>query len=155
MFAGINNNFFWQPSVFSSWKPMGAEVVILGLPPWAIRNFARVYSSLLARKGWQHYSCWEPSVVKGQGWGRVDKRAQRSLTRVWSRRESLSLIPQIKMWDVSRNSKGSFRATSHQFLPSKTPSILPSITTIIYICFWTWYRWIHIVYTLLYVTFHL
>lgn len=117
------------------------------------RNFARVYSSLLAREGWQHHLCWEPSVVKGQAWGQVDKRAQKSLTRVWSRREPLSLIPQIKIWDVSSNSKGSFRATSHQFLPSKTPSILPSIIIIIFICFWTWYRWIHIVYTLLYVTF--
>ena len=132
--AGINSNFFWQPSVSLSWKPMGAEVVILGLRPWAIRNFARVYSSLLARESWQHYLCWEPSVVKGQGWGRVDKRAERSLTRVWSRRKSVT-HPQIKIWDVSSNSEGSFRATSHQFLPSKTPSILPSITIIIFYLF--------------------
>jgi hypothetical protein len=59
---------------------MGRVRAILEMQDWAIRNYVSICSSL--------YS---------QGWGQVKKRAQRSLVKVCSRRESLSDLNSLKI----------------------------------------------------------
>jgi hypothetical protein len=56
---------------------------------WAVRNYASVYMKILSI-GVDHHLFWEFVVFISQLWGLAEKKAQRILTKVFSRREPLS-----------------------------------------------------------------